>query len=56
VADIAWTALTIVLVIVSLVVVALGFPGRIGKKARFGLFRRLPPTRGRTPPDETREA
>jgi hypothetical protein len=40
VADVAWTILTILLVIVSLVVLAVGFPGTIGKGVRGRLLRR----------------
>ncbi len=52
-AFVLWNVLTALLVIVCLVVLVAGFPGMIGRRAKFGLFR-LPPPRGadddRSPP------
>jgi hypothetical protein len=52
VADVAWTLLTLVLVIVSLVVMAVGFPGAFAKRAKTRLLRRTvaPKSDARTAP------
>ena len=44
-ADLAWTLLTLVLVVLSLVVLLAGFPGAIGKRAKMRLLRRSPDPR-----------
>jgi hypothetical protein len=40
VADLAWTLLTLALVVLSLVILVAGFPGAIGKRAKVRLLRR----------------
>jgi hypothetical protein len=40
VADLAWTLLTVLLVILSLVVMAVGFPGKIGRRVKTRILRR----------------
>jgi hypothetical protein len=51
VVDLAWTLLTLLLVVVSLVVLAVGFPGAIARRAKTRLLRRPATVRDeRTPP------
>jgi hypothetical protein len=53
--DIFWAVVTVLLVIVSLVVLALGFPGSIGKRAKTRLMRRRDTAGAQTPDARARD-
>ena len=55
-----WNVITVLLVVLALVVLAVGFPGMLGRRTKYGIIRLPPPRRpeerGAAPPESGGDA